>query len=174
MSIYNEPPPCMCIVPHKDDMTMVSCFCFHLCFSLFSFVGPTFWLCSMHFINTVDWGKVEYIKRIRHHVIYLCCQGNYDSSSCACSNCWFYSFLFVLSIHVHHCILINKQPLTCPCHLYSSFLHLEIFCWYSFYLLTCTCIDTCIILKITVWTFNFPRHSYNYVLLKFFLYLKTV
>lgn len=26
MSIYNEPPPCMCIVPHKDDMTMVSLF----------------------------------------------------------------------------------------------------------------------------------------------------
>ncbi|XP_048729090.1 ubiquitin-conjugating enzyme E2 Z-like [Ostrea edulis] len=23
MSIYNEPPPCMCIVPHKDDMTMI-------------------------------------------------------------------------------------------------------------------------------------------------------
>lgn len=81
---------------------------------------------------------------------------------------WFYSFLFVLSIHVDHCILINKQPLTCPCHLYSSFLHLEIFCWYSFYLLTCTCIDTCIILKITVWTFNFLRHSYNHVLLNFF------
>lgn len=65
-------------------------------------------------------------------------------------------------------VLINKQPLTCPCHLYSSFLHLEIFCWYSFYLLTCTCIDTCIILKITVWTFNFLSHSYNHVLLKFF------
>ncbi|XP_061192388.1 ubiquitin-conjugating enzyme E2 Z-like [Saccostrea echinata] len=23
MSIYNEPPPCMCIVPHKEDMTVI-------------------------------------------------------------------------------------------------------------------------------------------------------
>lgn len=80
-------------------------------FSLFFFVGPTYWLCFMHFINTVDWEKVEYIKRIRHWDIYLCYQENYDSSSCACSNCFdFIHFcLFWVYMYTTVYLSINNQ-----------------------------------------------------------------